>query len=895
MKRMRILYLLTTADLVGGTEQAVIHQASALARRGHEVEILSVYRDHDRPHFRVDPKVRVEYAIDRRVDQLRLHPHVADRVRHPEQLHDEPSVLSPPSWDWQFTALCDRVLAMLLTNSPSEIVVAPTPPLTAYATQYCLDSVIVQQEHRATPHRSQSAFERIQAFAGRVDALVSLTDRSTDWLRSSIHGRLPLLLTIPNMNPDGFWPQSSCRAPIVVSAGRLNAGKRFDHLVEAFSLVADDFPEWSLRIFGEGPHGRRLQYQILDLGMSDRVHILPFVSDLRLELAKGSIAALSSKFEGLPLVGLEATATGVPFVSYDIPTGPAEIIEDGVNGFLVRPGDTYMFAKRLARLMGDDGLRRRMGISARESSARYSEQIVTDQWEGLFERLLGERASGNGSPMTGINQRVASDAAEVVTPVLPSVTAERTRERVLAAFREHQVPWAPIPGYGSTSIIAVRDSDLGRVSRALADIRDEMVVWGTDGRGQNQDRWTTGADGVVATVASASSSVFGLMVDASVDAAQVSDPASFVELEVWRSTTQGTFRCPRHNRAASEVEPSWFRVRNDADSSAKLGAELPLWSDISFPIDAVFMWVNSNDPNWQLKRQQHDGGAANYHAEAVDSSRFTDRQELRYSLRAIHAFAPWVRRIHLVTDDQKPDWLQLPDDRLRIVDHREIFPDVTALPTFNSHAIESCLHRIPGLAEHYLVMNDDVMLARGLTPDHFFTSAGQARFFLSPVKINDLPDPLPHIRAAQNNRALLNTKFGRSVTQCFLHTPHPHRKSVVEQAEDDFGDAFAATRFSRFRHMRDISVCSGLTQYYGYFTGSYVPGSLRYSYLQLNAPKMRKMMAQIMDDQSLDVFAIGENSGAAELAETSDLLTDLLETRLPWPSPYEVSVRGQNS
>ncbi|XP_037073450.1 N-acetylglucosamine-1-phosphotransferase subunits alpha/beta-like [Pollicipes pollicipes] len=108
--------------------------------------------------------------------------------------------------------------------------------------------------------------------------------------------------------------------------------------------------------------------------------------------------------------------------------------------------------------------------------------------------------------------------------------------------------------------------------------------------------------------------------------------------------------------------------------------------------------------------------------DAVAPSRFADSQELRYSLRSLERFAPWVRRVYLVTNGQIPDWLALDSARLTLVTHEEIFPDASHLPTFSSPAIEAHLHRITGLSERFLYFNDDVLLGRPVWPEDFYTS-----------------------------------------------------------------------------------------------------------------------------------------------------------------------------
>ena len=99
-------------------------------------------------------------------------------------------------------------------------------------------------------------------------------------------------------------------------------------------------------------------------------------------------------------------------------------------------------------------------------------------------------------------------------------------------------------------------------------------------------------------------------------------------------------------------------------------------------------------------------------------------------------YASWVRTIYLVTDGQVPHWLDTGHPRIRLVDHRQIFRDQSALPVFNSHAIESQLHHIDGLAEHYLYLNDDMFFGRPVEPELFFHGNGIAKFFVSKTPID---------------------------------------------------------------------------------------------------------------------------------------------------------------
>ncbi len=146
------------------------------------------------------------------------------------------------------------------------------------------------------------------------------------------------------------------------------------------------------------------------------------------------------------------------------------------------------------------------------------------------------------------------------------------------------------------------------------------------------------------------------------------------------------------------------------------------------PIDAVITWVDGSDPvhrkkmlQAQNKEQVIDGNPL---ATGQDPTRFLDNEELYYSVLSLRKFAPWIRKIHLVTDNQKPDFFT--DDfckrfNIELVDHTEIFASYeSALPTFNSRTIETALWRIPGLAPYFIYLNDDFVITQPVQKEDFF-------------------------------------------------------------------------------------------------------------------------------------------------------------------------------
>jgi len=173
-----------------------------------------------------------------------------------------------------------------------------------------------------------------------------------------------------------------------VAAGRLVGEKQYPQLVEAFGLVADRLPAWRLRIFGEGPGRAEIVRTVRRLGLFDRVELPGSTTDLASEWARAAVSAMTSRSEGFPLVMQEAMAAGVPVVSYDSPSGPRAIIEDGVDGVLVPQDSPADLAAALLRLATEDDLRHRMGEAARQAAARFGSAAVTERWVELYGGLV---------------------------------------------------------------------------------------------------------------------------------------------------------------------------------------------------------------------------------------------------------------------------------------------------------------------------------------------------------------------------------------------------------------------------------------------------------------------------------------------------------------------------
>ncbi|WP_082211692.1 glycosyltransferase family 4 protein [Parabacteroides timonensis] len=198
----------------------------------------------------------------------------------------------------------------------------------------------------------------------------------------------PDTIAIPNIIPLLSTDVSSKNNKIVIAVGRLDNQKGFDRLIDLWDLVKKDNPDWSLRIFGTGEDKEKLELQIQNKGLQNQIKIFPPEKNIAQRYLESSIFVMTSRFEGFPMVLLEAMSFGLPSVSYSFKCGPKDAIKDGINGFLVEEGDKVAFAEKINILMKDQALRKQMGNKAHEATQKYTYKIIMQKWIDLFQNVL---------------------------------------------------------------------------------------------------------------------------------------------------------------------------------------------------------------------------------------------------------------------------------------------------------------------------------------------------------------------------------------------------------------------------------------------------------------------------------------------------------------------------
>ncbi len=375
---MKVAYCLNSINVYGGIEFVTITKANALAALpGYEVYII-VTDNAKPPIVPLHPAVKlIDLKINYFVNDWKSRWYVLYGIFVKRIIHK-------------------RRLARVLRQITPDIVVSVGRSEKNMIPKIRGNWKCIREFHSVRTYRNISAtnlFKKILALGGniadsftlsRYDKIVTLTqeDKYTNWKPDDN------VTVIPNPIRTSFNVHSELKAKRVVSSGRLVYVKNHISLIRAFRLVAIKHPDWSLDIYGEGELRRELEQEIKQLGLEENVKLCGCISNPAKAYSESSIFALSSIFEGLPLVLLEAMACGLPVVSYTCPCGPRDIITDGKDGFLVPVNDEQQLADRICRLIEHEDIRRQMGAAALEKSKNFSIDKIMILWTALFDSLV---------------------------------------------------------------------------------------------------------------------------------------------------------------------------------------------------------------------------------------------------------------------------------------------------------------------------------------------------------------------------------------------------------------------------------------------------------------------------------------------------------------------------
>lgn len=354
---MRIVFL-SYLHGFGGAEKQNVMLANAMVERGHDVTIVSICVDNN--CYSLDERVKYMFLPDRKTGILRVLTRYQDIKKTLNELKPDVTVNF-----WFQSAYMTALMRKSITGK------------------------VVYSERGDPGDREYSgAIGIIRKFTlPRIDGFVFQSKGAQSFFNKAVQSR-SVVIPNPVFVKTCDFPEVKKRKKVIVTVGRLHPQKNQKLLVDAFALIADCIPEYTLEIYGEGELKNELQKQIDNLKLTNRVFLKGTSKEIHRLIYDASLFVLSSNYEGLPNTLLEAMALGIPSISTDCkPGGAREIIDDNVNGIIVPVEDKHKLALAIIKVLNDSKMQIEFGEKAKESALRFLPEKIYDSWQNFLGNI----------------------------------------------------------------------------------------------------------------------------------------------------------------------------------------------------------------------------------------------------------------------------------------------------------------------------------------------------------------------------------------------------------------------------------------------------------------------------------------------------------------------------
>lgn len=364
----------------GGIEKSIVALANLLAD-DYEVEIISSYQLFEKPAFDIDPRVEVRYLITR---------YKPNREAWKSSIkHLRPISFVKESFNSVMTlALRRSTMIRAIENCHSDIIISTRDLFNTWLGTYGRKSCYkIGWEHNHY-HGDMSYADKVTKSAKNLDALVLVSDSLRKFYKKQLADTKCKCFYIPNMLDSVPDQLSKLNEKRLISVGRLSREKGYEDLLDVFKLIHQEEPSWRLDIIGDGAQKNLLGDRIFNEGLKECVTLhgfqdKTFINNL---LSKSSIYLMTSVTESFGIVLIEAMSYELPCVAFDSAEGATELIQDGVNGYLISYRNKEEYAKKVVELIRNKKLRTKLGSAGRKTSLNYTGDKVKRDWIKLLKR-----------------------------------------------------------------------------------------------------------------------------------------------------------------------------------------------------------------------------------------------------------------------------------------------------------------------------------------------------------------------------------------------------------------------------------------------------------------------------------------------------------------------------
>lgn len=357
---MKVVFVITDITSRGGTERTTTVLAQVLQKKGYDISILSLYKSRETLSFDCNDQVKVEY------------------------IYSQSYVLSR-GFFYRLKLLFRGFSSLrkyILASNESNLYICQCflPAFFIYLLGFANKSIVCDH-FKYELYQQPLRFFR-NCIYSKFKYVVALTESDAIKYRKV----LKRIAVIPNISPFPVGNKADLTSKRIIAVGRLHPQKGFDLLLKAVKDLFIQYPDWSLDIYGEGDDYLKLSQEVTNLELQNFVHFKGYVNNVREEMLKSSIYVLSSRYEGLPMVLLEAMSCGLAIVAFKCPEGPEEMLAPDA-GYLVEPEDIEGLRKALSKVMFDYSLRDNLARKAQQRALMYSSENIYVLWSHLFDSL----------------------------------------------------------------------------------------------------------------------------------------------------------------------------------------------------------------------------------------------------------------------------------------------------------------------------------------------------------------------------------------------------------------------------------------------------------------------------------------------------------------------------
>ena len=377
---MKITYIYTALVTRGGADRVITEKANWLANHGYDVMIVTDTQLGRDPIYPLSDKVALyDLAVDFSLEYghslpIRAWWYIKLMFQYRKKLS---SFLLKRQSDIVITTL-GRDLDFLTKINDGSVKIGESH----IARQFSRNFHLMEQKGGLHKIIAQIWRKKQERDVSRLDALILLTQEDANSWKG-----ITKTFVIPNPTP--FFPEntSTCDSRKAICVGRFNEQKGYEYLIDAWAIVSKRHPDWILNAYGSGEIKEQLQMRIIERGVSQTFFLNEPTSDIVNKYLESSIYIMSSRFEGFPMVLLEAMSCGLPCVSFDCPNGAKDIIENNRNGYIIDYLNVKELAEGVCKLIENESLRKMMGANAKEDVKRYLPDIVMQLWVDLFKSI----------------------------------------------------------------------------------------------------------------------------------------------------------------------------------------------------------------------------------------------------------------------------------------------------------------------------------------------------------------------------------------------------------------------------------------------------------------------------------------------------------------------------